>query len=46
LPRTFQERYLADPSLAMVEKLLALSQDWLRQHILGEDMNYKSYVKG
>jgi hemerythrin len=52
LHRAFQEqlaalndRYLANPSITAAEELLELSQAWLREHILGEDMKYKDYVK-
>jgi hemerythrin-like metal-binding protein len=40
-----QERYLANPSIATAEELLELSQAWLHQHILGEDMKYKVFVQ-
>lgn len=40
-----QDRYLSNPSITTAEELLELSQAWLRQHILGEDMKYKDYVK-
>jgi hemerythrin len=40
-----QDRYLADPSIATAEELLEMSQVWLQQHILGEDMKYKDYVQ-
>lgn len=40
-----QERYLAIPSTIHAEELLQLSEAWLTQHILGEDMKYKAYLK-
>lgn len=40
-----QERYLANPSSNVAEELLELSEAWLTQHILGEDMQYKDYLK-
>lgn len=40
-----QDRYHASPSPACAEELLAVSQAWLSEHILGEDMKYKDYVK-
>lgn len=40
-----QQAYQATPSTALAEKLLALSQEWLKEHILTEDMRYKDYVR-
>jgi hemerythrin len=40
-----QDRYFTHPSPAAAEELLTLSQAWLTQHILGEDMKYKGYLK-
>ena len=52
LHRTFKEqlsaiqaRYHSSPSLAIAQELLELSQVWLSQHILGEDMKYRTYLK-
>jgi hemerythrin len=39
-----QQAYQASPSMALAEKLLDMSQGWLKDHILREDMNYKTYV--
>jgi hemerythrin len=40
-----QENYRANPSPQIAEQLLAMSEDWLTKHILGEDMKYKPYLK-
>lgn len=39
------QAYQVTPSHALAEKLLALSQEWLKDHILKEDMKYKACVK-
>ncbi len=39
-----QQAYHANPTPALAEKLLAMTQDWLKEHVLSEDMKYKAYV--
>jgi hemerythrin len=43
--KVLQDRYLALPSSGTAQELLALSEAWLREHILGEDMKYKPFLK-
>lgn len=40
-----QQAYHATPSAAIAHSLLELSQEWLGDHILREDMKYKTYVQ-
>jgi hemerythrin len=40
-----QDQYQADHSPALAEELLAMTHDWLKQHILGEDMKYKPFLR-
>jgi hemerythrin len=40
-----QDRYLDSHSNAVATQLLAMTQNWLKEHILVVDMKYKPYLK-
>jgi hemerythrin-like metal-binding protein len=41
----FRDEFLSYGKRALGEPVLAFLRDWLRDHILGEDQQYRSYIQ-